>query len=87
MRHDFIADDEGWGALDAQFLAQFTVSIECISHFDNSAFNPFNPDASATVRNGPQTHNEMMESFVFYTLDDENLNLTIDPGTGRVVER
>ena len=59
--------------------------IECISHFDNSAFNPFNPDPGATVRVGLQTHDEMMEGFVFYTLDEENLNLNVDPRTGRVL--
>ncbi len=59
--------------------------IECVSHYDNSPFNPFNPDPSATVRTGLQTHDEMMEAFVFYTLDDENLSLPVDPATGRVL--
>ena len=61
--------------------------IECISHFDNSAFNPFNPDPTATVKNGPQTVNEMMQGFFFYTLDSENLNLEFDPKTGREIKR
>lgn len=56
--------------------------IECSSHFDNSPFNPFNPDPTAAVRNGPQTHNEMMQGFFFYTVDAEDLNLTVDPKTG-----
>lgn len=56
--------------------------IECRSHFDNSRFNPFNPNPAATVRNGPQTHDEMMQGFFFYTVDSEDLNLTIDPKTG-----
>src|SRR5262249_54806410 len=34
--------------------------IECVAHYDNSAFNPYNPDPKATVRDGPQTFNEMM---------------------------
>lgn len=57
--------------------------LECIAHFDNSAFNPYNPDPKATVRNGPQTHHEMMVGFFFYTHADEKLDLTIDPKTGR----
>jgi hypothetical protein len=59
---------------------------DCTAHFDNSTFNPFNPDASASVRHGLQTYEEMMFGFVFFTRDDERLNLTIDPKTGHVVE-
>jgi len=57
--------------------------IEAIAHFDNSAFNPFNPDATATVKHGPQTVNEMMFGFFFYTDDDEQLNLRVDSKSGR----
>jgi hypothetical protein len=57
--------------------------VECVAHYDNSAFNPFNPDPTATVRDGPQTHQEMMNGFVFYVDAGERLNLTIDPTTGR----
>jgi len=60
--------------------------IEVIAHFDNSRFNPFNPDATATVKNGPQTVNEMMFGFFFYTEDGEDLNLRINPKTGRVLK-
>jgi thiol-disulfide isomerase/thioredoxin len=56
--------------------------LECVAHYDNSTFNPYNPDPKATVRNGPQTHNEMMYGFFFYTLADEKLGLRIDPKTG-----
>ena len=59
--------------------------IECIAHYDNTAFNPYNPDPSATVKYGPQTYHEMMFGFVFYTDDDEQLNLDIDPNTGHVI--
>ena len=58
--------------------------IEAIAHFDNSAFNPFNPDPTATVKHGPQTIHEMMFGFFFYTDDNEVLNLRIDPKSGRV---
>jgi thiol-disulfide isomerase/thioredoxin len=56
--------------------------LECVAHFDNSAFNPYNPNPKATVRNGPQTHHEMMYGFFFYTHADEKLNLKVDPKTG-----
>ena len=59
--------------------------LEVSAHFDNSPFNPFNPDPSKEVREGPQTFHEMMYGFVFFTYDDEQLNLTIDPKTGHVV--
>ena len=61
--------------------------FECLSHFDNSEFNPFNPDPSVAVQEGQQTVQEMMYGFLFYTLDDEQLNLTINPRTGHVTSR
>jgi hypothetical protein len=60
--------------------------VEVTSHYDNSAFNPFNPDPTATVVEGDQTFNEMMYGFLFYTDDAEQLELTIDPKTGHVVK-
>ena len=57
---------------------------EVTAHFDNSAFNPYNPDPKATVKEGEQTFQEMMYGFLFYTHDDEQLGLEIDPKTGRV---
>ncbi len=60
--------------------------VECSSHFDNSPFNPYNPDPKATVRNGPQTFNEMMQGFFFYTDNAEDLNLRVDPKTGAEIK-
>lgn len=60
--------------------------VECTAHYDNSAFNPFNPDAKKAVRHGQQTFEEMMFGFLFFTDDDERLGLRIDPRNGRVVE-
>ncbi len=58
--------------------------IEVIAHFDNSAFNPYNPDPTATVKEGRQTYHEMMYGFYFYTQDDEQLGLDVDGTTGTV---
>jgi peroxiredoxin/mono/diheme cytochrome c family protein len=58
--------------------------VECLAHYDNSPFNPFNPDPSATVRDGPQTYHEMINGFMFYFDANEKLGLTIDEKTGRV---
>ena len=58
--------------------------IDCVAHFDNSTFNPYNPDPKATVREGQQTYNEMMNGFFFFTNDGEDLNLKMDGATGRV---
>jgi hypothetical protein len=60
--------------------------IEAIAHFDNSKFNVYNPDPNRTVPYGPQTYDEMFNGFVFWTNDDENLNLNVDPKTGHVVK-
>jgi peroxiredoxin len=61
--------------------------IEAIAHFDNSKFNVYNPDPNRTVPYGPQTYDEMFNGFVFWTNDDENLKLNIDPKTGHVVKQ
>jgi thiol-disulfide isomerase/thioredoxin len=58
--------------------------LEAVAHYDNSPFNPFNPDPKATVRDGPQTFNEMMNGFVFFVYADEKLGLDVDGKTGRV---
>lgn len=60
--------------------------VECTAHYDNSAFNPFNPDPKKAVRHGQQTYDEMMFGFLFYTDDDERLGLNINPRNGRVIE-
>jgi peroxiredoxin len=61
--------------------------IECLAHYDNSTFNPYNPDPKATVRDGDQTKDEMLNGFVFYTDANEKLNLDVDPKTGLVREK
>jgi len=43
--------------------------IDCLAHFDNSADNPANPDATKPVRWGDQTWEEMMIGWVNY-IDD-----------------
>ena len=60
--------------------------IECIAHYDNSEFNPYNPAPDKEVRDGPQTYHEMMYGFFFYTEDEEELNLTVDPKSGYAIE-
>jgi thiol-disulfide isomerase/thioredoxin len=60
--------------------------IEVLAHYDNSAFNPFNPDPTITVKYGPQTVHEMMFGFFFYTQAGEDLNVRVDPRTGTVVD-
>ena len=61
--------------------------IECVSQFDNSAFNPFNPDPAATVEYGPQTFHEMMDGYIFYLDEAESLNIAVDPKTGQEISR
>lgn len=51
--------------------------IEGIAHMDNSPGNPFNPDPTATVKYGPQTFDEMVMGFVYYTKDNESLAETL----------
>ena len=71
-----------WAAGAMKFAAG--TRIEVLAHFDNSAFNAYNPDASATVHVGDQTTDEMMYGFLFFTEDDEHLGLAVDPKSGAV---
>ena len=56
--------------------------IDCVAHFDNSKFNPFNPDPQRTVRYGLQSNEEMMYCFAFYVNETEALGIRVDPKTG-----
>ena len=56
--------------------------VEAVAHYDNSAFNPYNPDPTVTVSKGDQTVDEMMNGFVFYTRVNETLDVKVDPNTG-----
>ncbi len=58
--------------------------IECVALYDNSAFNPFNPDSKKIVKDGQQTYQEMMNGFMFYVDANEKLGLEIDGKTGLV---
>jgi mono/diheme cytochrome c family protein/thiol-disulfide isomerase/thioredoxin len=58
--------------------------IECVAHYDNSRFNPYNPDPNRIVPEGQQTKDEMMYGFFFYIDADEKLDLVINPRTGTV---
>ncbi len=59
--------------------------LEALAHFDNSTWNPFNPDPTATVRFGQETTDEMMYLFVFWYARHEALGHSIDPTNGRLV--
>lgn len=59
--------------------------LECIAHYDNSDFNPFNPDPKATVHDGQQTKDEMLNGFVFYVDANEKLGLKVDAKTGKIM--
>lgn len=56
--------------------------LQAIAHYDNSAFNPYNPDASRTVPYGQQSYDEMFNGYIFFVDQHEQLNLKIDPRTG-----
>jgi hypothetical protein len=56
--------------------------IECIALYDNSPFNPYNPDPKKIVKDGQQTYQEMMNGFMFYVDANEKLGLEIDGKTG-----
>ena len=57
-------------------------TLGAVAHYDNSTFNPFNPDPTVTVGYGPQSYDEMFNGYLFFTDDDEHLSITVDPKTG-----
>jgi thiol-disulfide isomerase/thioredoxin len=61
-------------------------AIEAVAHFDNSIYNPYNPDPKVPVRYGPQTVDEMFNGFVFYVDPNEQLEKDVNPKTGVVVK-
>jgi hypothetical protein len=58
--------------------------VEVLAHYDNTKFNPYNPDPTKPVRFSQQTDGEMMYGFLFFTYDDEKLGLDVDPKSGQV---
>ncbi len=70
-----------WAPGAQRFPAGTKVSV--LAHFDNSKFNPYNPDPSAAVRFGQQTVDEMMLGFLFFVEEHQRLGLEVDPKTGR----
>jgi hypothetical protein len=71
-----------WRAGTQRFPAGTKVSV--LAHFDNSSFNPYNPDPDATVKWGQQSVDEMMMGFLFFVDEHERLGLDIDPTSGAV---
>jgi hypothetical protein len=61
--------------------------IEAVAHYDNSAFNAYNPDPKRTVPYGAQSYDEMFNGYGFYTVDNEHLNLTVNPKSGVVTDQ
>ena len=61
-------------------------TVRTISHYDNSAFNAYNPNPDDEVHYGAQTFHEMNDAYIFYLDNDETLSLQVDPQTGHVID-
>ncbi len=72
-----------WAPATRQFAKG--TRIRALAHFDNSTWNPFNPDPQQTVGFGLETTDEMMYLFLFWVRRDEALGLQIDPQTGHLL--
>ncbi len=62
-------------------------TVKTVSHYDNSAFNPYNPDPDKEVNYGDQTFHEMNDAYVFYLDNDEFLEVSVDPETGVALDK
>ncbi len=58
--------------------------LQAVAHYDNSAFNPYNPDPNRTVPYGQQSYDEMFNGYMFFVDEHEQLNLKVDARTGTV---
>lgn len=65
----------------SKVLSKGTI-IEAVAHFDNSMYNPYNPDPKVPVRYGPQTVDEMFNGFVFYVDSNEQLDFEVNAKSG-----
>lgn len=65
----------------SKVLSKGTI-IEAVAHFDNSMYNPYNPDPKVPVRYGPQTVDEMFNGFVFYVDPNEQLDFEVNAKSG-----
>jgi hypothetical protein len=75
-------DHQGTYHLEAGRNLPRGTQLEVSAVYDNSAFNPFNPDPTATVHAGPQSHQELFEAFVFLVDEKEKLGLEMEEKTG-----
>lgn len=60
--------------------------LSAIAHYDNSKFNPYNPDPKYKVPYGDQSFDEMFNGFIFFVHDEDQMNLKIDPKTGHALK-
>lgn len=70
-----------WAPRTQRFPAGTRVNV--VAHFDNSRFNPYNPDPTVAVRFGQQSVDEMMYGFLFFVEEHERLNVAVDPTDGK----
>jgi mono/diheme cytochrome c family protein len=70
-----------WAPRTRRFPAGTRVDV--VAHFDNSRFNPYNPDPTVAVRFGQQSVDEMMYGFLFFVEEHERLNLAVDTSDGK----
>lgn len=68
----------------SKFFARGT-KIRALAHYDNSAWNPWNPDPTQRVVFGLETVDEMMHLFFFWVQREQALGLRVDAKDGRVV--
>ena len=69
-----------WAPLQQRFVKG--TRIRALAHYDNSKWNPFNPDPTVPVKFGLETTDEMMYLFLFWVREHEQLGLHVDPATG-----
>lgn len=79
--YDFAGQQTYAWPLGTRRLAAGTV-LRAVGHFDNSDWNPANPDPKQVVRSGPAVADEQFQVSIAWRPIDDREPIRIDPATG-----
>lgn len=79
--YDYRAQETYWWRPGLRSFPAGT-ALRALAHFDNSAWNPANPDPSRAVRCGPDLGEEQLRVVLLWSARNERLEIAVDPATG-----
>jgi Redoxin len=79
--YDYRAQETYWWRTGTRSFAAGT-ELRALAHFDNSGWNPANPDPSRAVRCGSELGDEQLRVVLLWSARDAQLAIAVDPATG-----